>query len=43
MKASLLGQLYGVCANVARSSMDEHCLLGGDVGTFDISRFSVAS
>src|SRR5262249_32950270 len=35
MKASLLGQLYGVRANVARSAMDEDGLPGGDVGILE--------
>src|SRR5262247_3994874 len=35
MKPSLLGQLYGVRAHVARSAMDEHGLAGGDVGILE--------
>jgi hypothetical protein len=35
MNASLLGQLHGVRANVARSAMDEHGLPGGDVGILE--------
>src|SRR5262245_5369250 len=35
MKAGLRSQLYGVRANVARSTMDEHGLPGDDVGILE--------